>query len=148
MTFWLCSFIEPGNDGIDWLNIVLTLFSLCSICTVWKLASVAISVKSKNVAKNISNLDYWVPIERDDIQQGFDTRFDYLVISTLNGKASNGSSQINQKASIQPPMKFCIFKYKYFMGDIGEIYVHSQDRLLAENRCLLSTKFTRESHAV
>ena len=43
--------------------------------TVWKLASVALCIKSKNIAKNASIWEKRVPIERYDIQQYFDTRF-------------------------------------------------------------------------
>ena len=69
-------------------------------CTVWKLASVTIGIKSKNLAKNNSIFEFWVPIERDDIQQCFDTRFNYIFFLALNDKAEDGSIQLTQKASI------------------------------------------------
>ena len=71
-------------------------------CTVWKLASVTIGLKSKNMAKNNSNLEFWVIIERDDFQECFDTRFHYISFLALKdkGKAEDGSIQINQKAYV------------------------------------------------
>ena len=78
-------------------------------CTVWKLASVTIGLKSKNMAKNNSNLEFWVIIERDDFQECFDTRFHYISFLALNDKAKEITIQINQKASIQSQIKVSIF---------------------------------------
>ena len=55
--------------------------------TVWKLASVVLGIKSKNMAKNILILEKRVPIERYDFQQYFDTRLHYLILLAQIAKA-------------------------------------------------------------
>ena len=77
-------------------------FTQINNCTVWKLASVAAAIKSKNTLLTISILKRRVPIESYDSQQCFDTRSHFYIFLAHDAKPKGVSNQTSQKASIWP----------------------------------------------